>query len=294
MMFEMAVLHDRLTNVGCALSFTEPMIAEWNLWGFHPPGHSQTPQQIADEQAGGFAGMNAVSGYWDQRSVYNLHTFWKGCSDDFDQVLFHMFLPRFNNEPRLFDGKYAAVHVRHGDKVYFGQTFTIHDLMGRLQATWPGTTDVFVATDDATVLTRDSLGGYMDQGFTFRWYKHARTPGGEPLSYDQSKVAHHDHSREAVVSAMSDLNNLALATVLVGNWNSMFFKLGWLLNYLRRTPEERQEQWCWDVFTDLPCNDRASFVMEFCQTMRARGNPKYDFNCPGNLQEMAQCVLPPR
>merc|ERR1712187_529987 len=96
----------------------------------------------------------------------------------------------------------------------------------------------------------------------------------------------HSNSVDDINAVLEDAMSLAHASVLVGNFNSNMFKIPWLLNYLRRTPKQRQELWCWDVFTNSPCNTRKHFVANFVDEAITSGVPFM----PESSQAIRECL----
>lgn len=285
--FQAAGLGDLLQLDGCDLAFSVEAAREWEAWGLGLPGRPLKSWQSAsgtnDER------IEAAMGQWRDRWRDFLHVFWAGCGPHFDEIVGRVFSHRIAATPRPFAGSaYLGAHVRHGDKVVHGNIFSFEDILGRGAAAWPELRRVFLATDDADVLAQS--GDYSRQGFAFKWSNYSRQSGGEPFTYDGQAVSHHDTQDSAVAAVLADTVALAQASAIVGNWNSMFFKLGWLLNYLRRTPAERQQFWCWDVFSNQDCSSRRDFVVAFCQQVMSHGL-QYDVAC-NNMQEIQDCPVP--
>jgi len=131
--------------------------------------------------------------------------------------------------------------------------------------------EVWLATDDASLMEQTS--SCEGEGYTISSASYSRQYGGESPTCD-GQFCHHDNSQDASTAVMSDMLQLASATVLIGNWNSNFFRIAWLLNYLRRSETERMEDWCWDVQSGLSCGDRQSFVTQWVQAAGGWGLPE--------------------
>jgi len=133
-----------------------------------------------------------------------------------------------------------------------------------------------------------SQGKCCDQ-YEWKWNEFHRHPGGEPDTC-QNGICQHARDSRAIQAALDDTMGLAHASVLVGNFKSNFFKLPWILNYLRRTPEQRQEPWCWDVFANRTCHNRHEFVVDFWRKAMQSGVPFLP--AIENSELLVQCKRP--
>lgn len=193
-----------------------------------------------------------------------------GCWDDsFDAVLEQMTKEMMKERPKVAPrGDYIGLHVRHGDKKVEGPLASFQGTMG-LATSHSDLKSVFLATDDATVVAGETP-QYKEAGFEFTWTNWSRTAGGEPKTCS-GLWCHHNSEDSAVEAVLADTLALAHASVLVGSFNSNFFKFAWMLNWLRRSYAERTQDWCYDIATGLACNDRHEFVVQFIEQARAGG-----------------------
>merc|ERR1712224_1053862 len=114
------------------------------------------------------------------------------------------FQPRLARRAPPFTVPYAALHVRHGDKGREARLLSLESLMAALKERWPGMRHVFIATDDASVLTESALRPYRETGFIFNWTEEEqRWAGGSPDTQDDALWYHH-HNRSRDVAAVLD------------------------------------------------------------------------------------------
>lgn len=267
----------------CTFYTSEAVASEWESWGLEVPFEKMPDdnfalaladpslQSIDDSFKVGLRGYwrgEAIGGFSGQVTTNNLvYSDWAGCwTSTYDTVLNHIF-KKWYTSPRPLQGEYIGIHVRHGDKEVEGPLSTLEWTMTTAADHGKGLSNVFLATDDASVIQADTV-PWKAKGFDFTWTDFSRHVGGEPKACDDL-FCHHDNKDENIKAVLADTLALAQATVLVGNWGSNFFRLGWLLNYLRRTEEERQEDWCVDIMTNTACNgDRHEFVTQFVSLAR--------------------------
>lgn len=211
-----------------------------------------------------------VSGNWPGEEVsnwiygaaggtYTMQCF-VGCWPQFDDVVLTTFAPLMASMPRPFTSAFIGMHVRHGDKGGEGVLVSLDTLMTKAETSYGAINQVFLATDDARVIEEEVK---QFPGHQFNWATGVnRHDGGEPLSVNGMN-SNHDHNLPAIAAALQDTVNLAVADVMLGSYNSNFFRLSWVLNYLRRTQAERQVDWCFDGYTGTACVDRPNFVKAF-------------------------------
>jgi len=160
-----------------------------------------------------------------------------------------------------FRHTYAALHVRHGEKVMENRPiYGLREHIGGLKALWPTIQRIFVTSDDAKIIkaTSDSLGHGNANNITVRWTSgEKRWSGGAP----PAQFENHDHDNAAVRAVLSDFSALALSPILVGNNGSCFYNSARLLNMAVHWDIRRLEPWCYDVNTRTMC-DRWYFIYQ--------------------------------
>lgn len=266
---------------GCTVYTAQAIAEEWESWGM------EAPFEAVD--AGTWNSMNADSSFQDVDGTFMVRmrgdwsgealgtwtsnpqttdlvfTDWAGCFSEYDSTILTMF-SAFLQRPKAMLGSYVGIHVRHGDKINEGPISSLGDTMAMVSSSGSRLQEVWLATDDASLM--EQTGAYESEGYTFSSASYSRQYGGEPVTCD-GLFCHHDNSQEASSAVMTDILQLASATVMIGNWNSNFFRIAWMLNYLRRSESERMEDWCYDVLTRLPCGDRHSFVSQWVESASA-------------------------
>lgn len=186
------------------------------------------------------------------------------CDQAFLETIVKVFDPRFSNYKLPFEGGYAGLHVRHGDKAIESEIFPFKDHMDQVRERWPQLHNVFVATDDATVIKR-KIGEFQREGFNVTWTKDERRwKGGSPQTAPAFQAGHHDNNEAAIAALLDDVVSLALATVLVGSFSSNFFRIAWFLNLGMHGALQRGN-WCYDLFVGRACDDQKEQVLAYCQ-----------------------------
>lgn len=264
------------------------LLTKWDDWELMPPARAvpldELPHALDPH-------IREVAMHYNANQGLTELLYLAGCGQAFDQSLFETFFLRLQSYRKMYSGPYMALHVRRGDKATEGRIFNLDETMAMARMYAPDSKQVFIATDDANVVEGAGLTPFEHSGFIFRWNRMSRMQGGEVNTMDSQHVAHHDSKTEAVQAVLDDTMALASADKLIGSWNSKFFRLAWLLNYLRRTAEERQESWCYDIFSGQDCSDRAAFAIDFCRKVLSMG-VQYDGFCPGDLaSQLAECMM---
>jgi len=144
-----------------------------------------------------------------------------------DQLL-QVFGPVLAQYTSPFQHTYAAVHVRHGDKVVDLAIFGLRKHVRVLRKVWPRIQRIFVTSDDSTVIkaASEALRHGNGENVTVRWTAgETRWSGGVPSDQNDD----HDHDSAAVRAVLSDFSAMALSSVLVGYQYSNFFNSARLL-----------------------------------------------------------------
>merc|ERR1719401_1388404 len=102
---------------------------------------------------------------------------------------------------------------------------------------WPSLRKVFVATSDARLVPIEARQALETEGFSFELFGHT---GKTQTHASKSFVGAHLHDPSSVLASLSDLAALAHAPVIVGNFNSGFFRLAWVLNRALHRGERRE------------------------------------------------------
>merc|ERR1719491_516878 len=89
---------------------------------------------------------------------------WAGCFSEYDSLMLNMF-SAFLERPKSMYGSYVGIHVRHGDKVNEGPISSFEDTMAMVTSFGSGLREVWLATDDASLM--DQTGLYEIDGYTF-------------------------------------------------------------------------------------------------------------------------------
>lgn len=280
-----AAMYQRFHDwAGCTFYTAEAIAEEWRSRGLESPFQTVDPgtwrsmcldASLQDVDSAFMVRMRGSGpadsmGQWSGQPATKSLVFsdWAGCFPEYDAVMMGMFRG-FLDGPKAMSGSYIGIHVRHGDKINEGPISSLQETMSMVTSSGSALTDVWLATDDSSLL--DMTSDY--QGYTFSSATYSRQSGGESATSD-GLFNHHDSGNEAADAVMADTLQLAQASVLIGNWNSNFFRIAWMLNYLRRSEAERAEDWCYDVLTGLPCNDRQSFVQEWVEQASRMGLPE--------------------
>lgn len=268
----------------CNFYVAENVATEWASWGLQVPFEIMPTDEFAQVeldpslQVVDESFMVGLRGPWrgepidamwsgDAATTNLAYSDWAGCwSSTYDVVVNTMF-KGLMAQPKAVYGDYIGLHVRHGDK-------SVESTLLSFQQTMDAATEfstlrsAFVATDDADVVSSQTQ-SYQDLGYEITWTDYLRQAGGEAASCEGA-YCHHDSKDDAVKAVLADTMALAHASVLVGSFSSNFFRLAWLLNYLRRSEWEREEDWCRDVLTGLSCGgDRHAFVVDFVDQVRS-------------------------
>lgn len=264
----------------CTFYIPEWIAAEWESWGMQAPFERMTRQEWTDATSdpslldvdhsfqvfmhGPWQG-EPLSGDWtgDMYTKNLIYGDMSGCWDEsYTTVLKNIFARLLKTPGGFTHEDYIGLHIRHGDKKVEGPLASFAETIGSARK-FSNLTNIFLATDDASVVL-DATQDLQAKGFKFNYTHYERTEGGEPKTC-KGFSCHHDSRDIAVRAVIDDTLALAKASVLVGSWNSNFFRLAWLLNWLRRTEEQRKEDWCRDVMTGLACGNRQRFVWQFVE-----------------------------
>lgn len=239
------------------------------------------------------------------------------CMPAFDDTLKSIF-SNLLRKPGPIAGSYVGLHVGPGEDSNESAISSFQTTLA-LARTHSNLTAVRLSTDDADVIA--SALQLKDAGTDITW-AHAQNKSGREAaisarSHRDARRSHRDaqvgaavaqelgelqeavmdlqkdledsdeREEAAVAAVISDTSALAHATVLVGNFKSQFFKLVWMLNWLRRTDEERAEDWCYDVMTGLSCSSRHAFVVQYADSAREKGVPEWTL--PADIQTLQSC-----
>lgn len=271
----------------CHFLTSQEVADEWESWGMHVPfgivsmddwagvESDQSLQSVDDSFRVSIRGPwpgEVPDGFFSNKPATLNMVFgdWAGCWSQFDHIILGMFKTLLKR-PRLVKEDYIGLHIRHGDKTVEGPVSSFKSIMALAEK--HHFKKVFLATDDSNVLNETQR--YTDAGFNFIWTSYTRQEGGEAPDTCYGLWCHHNNKQDAIYAVLNDTMALAQASVLVGNFNSNFFRLPWILNYLRRTDEERKEDWCHDVITGKSCSKRHDFVCQFVDFAREQGVPYY-------------------
>jgi len=157
-----------------------------------------------------------------------------------------------------FPYTYAALHVRHGDKVIENMAiYGLAEHMDGLRKVWLDPKRVFVTSDDSKVIAaaKEQLRSEHGKKVTLKWTTgEQRWAGGVP----GGQFRNHNHDGGAVRAVLSDYSAMALSSVLVGSNHSNFFNTARLLNMALHSDMRWQEPWCWDIGTQSICDNRYS------------------------------------
>jgi len=250
---------------GCTWIVSEEFAMDWTSWKLGPFWTSTLPDnqwQARFTQASD-CGLNENISYWGPPSPVKCeHTLlspngetafrigpsyngpgpptgvFKGIYDLMLQTLG----PRLEALKTPFTEAYAAIHIRHGDKVVETKSLIGIDGAARtLKKYWPHMKNVFVTSDDAKVISdaKKVLGNeYVIKSTAdeHRWI------GGTPMSNNGDHV----HDDGAVNAVLRDINGLARASVLIGAPTSNFFSTALTLNVNLHAKLLRRRPWCWD------------------------------------------------
>jgi len=303
----LATMTERFTKwFKCKLVMPNVHLLQFKQFGLDLPGHGISSDDYKDKLRQGNVGSvdpdfragifgrwlgETLNGEWLSYNSAQVEAFQDlaGCWSPFDNTVWNMFEHLMASYRKPFSQNYVGLHVPHSDKAKEGVTANLSTVMQSVKAhpQWAALERLFLATDNVTVLQQE-ISSVEKEGFSFHWTKYERHVGGEPDSCTEG-VCHHDNDSTASIKAvLNDTLSLAHASVMVGSFNSNFFRLPWLLNYLRRSPEERAQPWCWDTFTGQPCHDRRKFVARFVRTAREGGErflPEHD-------EALASCKPP--
>jgi len=270
--------HELYGANGCNTVMSEATAQGWKAWDLDPL-FEEVPQAKYDAMWSNATSINPV---FDVKVLGEMTLSaepaawgppgnWWGstCGDRFLSNLLRVFEPKLKEPATGFKGSYAGVHVRHGDKVLESKVFPLKDFMHKLVEQWPDTKNVFVATDDADILKTNGTQEYTKAGYEFNWTVAHRYSGGEPTIVPKEwNVYSHDDNTGAVSAVLNDMLGLAQASFLVGNFESNFFRIGWLLNLASRahTSDEAtaNQSWCFDLYTGLDCSDGTDFLLKWC------------------------------
>lgn len=182
-----------------------------------------------------------------------------GCSQEYSDILLEIFGDRLASYLPPFE-TYVGMHVRGGDKAKEGKVFTFETFFQKVQALWNTAHNVFIATDDASVLG-PQLEPLKAQGYKFTWTgNEERWSGGTPVTASTDPGLRHVHDSGAVSAVLDDILGLARAPFLIGSMNSGFFRLAYLLNERMHAGMTRQSPWCWDIFMSMPCDVRTDIM----------------------------------
>lgn len=187
------------------------------------------------------------------------------CSSDLEEFMIRVFSPflKIHGEPYPGESAYIGLHVRQGDKIIESPVYSFNESMKMVRRLWKDLHPVFVATHDANLIEGKEI--YEAEGYRFELGGKTRTRSSE------SSVGHHLHDFPATSAALGDLAGLAYASTLVGNWNSGFFRLAWLLNGALHRNTQRKKPWCFDLASNLSCDCRRDFVEAACNKTGDKG-----------------------
>lgn len=267
----------RLWAKECQFYIAEDVAEEWESWGLEPPferistadwavAQSDLSIQTVDTSfmvtmRGAWRG-EPISGFWSGEKATTIMAYsdWAGCwNSTYDTVLLQIF-DKLLQRPPAISGDYIGLHVRHGDKQVEGALMSFQETL-EIATAHSSSRSIFLATDDASIIANE-ISAYKARGFNFTFTDYVRQVGGEAATCDGT-YCYHENNAETVKAVFADTLALAHASVLVGSFNSNFFRVAWMLNYLRRSEKQRNEDWCYDVMTKRPCNWRHQFVCEF-------------------------------
>jgi len=258
---------------GCDMPVGESFAEEWSSWELGPFWDRTVPdaewsQRWSQAQACGYLNRQLVRCQATEASLVNVDWDFEDvtCEPEYLGNLLQTFGRRFAAYRAPFSRPYAGMHIRHGDKALEGRIYSFQAHMGQLTAGWPDVRRVFVATDDATVIS-ERVAHYRAEGYNLTWTAdEKRWAGGSPQTAPAYHPGHHANGTGAISALLKDVAGLARAAVLVGSFNSNFFRLAWLLNTGLHASEHRQA-WCHDLYTGLQCNDLREQVMAFCRDL---------------------------
>lgn len=256
---------------GCSMPVGYMFSQEWISWDLSPFWRSVLPdlewaQRWDAAQPCGYVSKELVrcesadpalvAVTWDFEDV--------SCDAAFAAGALQTLRPRLAACPRPFGGAaYAALHVRRGDKAIEGKVFSLQAHLRELRRRWPDMRNIFLATDDADLLSRE-----LEPGYNVTWTENElRWSGGSPLSSAAYRPGHHDNSEGSLRALLADVAGLAHASVLVGSAQSNFFRTGWVLNgalHAAAAPHRRRP-WCYDLFVGAACDDRRRQVLAYCR-----------------------------
>lgn len=172
--------------------------------------------------------------------------------DEFELFLHQMvqvFGPVLYRYAPAFEHSYAALHVRHGDKIMEDRPiYGLREHFRGVHKLWPSMHRMFVTSDDAKVI---HAARQENVDATVRWTAdEKRWSGGAP----SGQFMNHEHSTSAVSAVLSDFTALALSRALVGNNGSCFFNSARVLNMALSWKQRRAQPWCYDVHTRAICD----------------------------------------
>merc|ERR1719203_2069326 len=240
-----ATQHEVSTANGCNFAMSEATAREWEAWDLAPPG-MRLQQASWDRMWLNASYLNRI---FEVKLIGSMQfspmphaggnpgQWWNTpCGESFRSTVLKMFRPRQRVYAQPYAAPYAGLHVRHGDKVLESQIFPFETFMDELRVNFSSIHRTFVATDDSGVLKGSMLDTYRQDGFEFNWTRYHRRAGGEPQKEpNKYKQYSHEHNAAIVSAVLDDTMGLGNASVLVGNWKSNFFRVGWLLNVARQT-----------------------------------------------------------
>jgi len=169
----------------------------------------------------------------------------KGGYDIYTQT----FGPRLQAYRTPFNETYAAIHIRHGDKIHeVPRLFQLESALGILKTYWPDVKKVFLASDDAQVIDDAKKG--LGKNYTVRTTAdEERWIGGTPeVNYNE-----HVHDDNAVTAVLDDISGMASAPILIGAVHSNFFRTALTINVNLHAKLLRRKPWCWDDFHGRFC-----------------------------------------
>mmetsp|Transcript_59320 Transcript_59320/g.117552 ORF Transcript_59320/g.117552 Transcript_59320/m.117552 type:complete len:644 (-) Transcript_59320:48-1979(-) len=173
--------------------------------------------------------------------------------------------PRLLTYRQPYDHAYVAIHMRHGDKQLemasldqkkrFQASNYLVGLLHFVQETWPHLHNIFIATDDSTVVREASAMATDSLKITFTSNAY-RSPGGAP----NSQNGNHVNTHTAVAGVLDDQAALALSSVIIGGSDSNFFNVAKALNHAIHRGMPRPRPWCWDAYAQRFCDNDFSNV----------------------------------
>mmetsp|Transcript_91062 Transcript_91062/g.175299 ORF Transcript_91062/g.175299 Transcript_91062/m.175299 type:complete len:577 (-) Transcript_91062:243-1973(-) len=173
----------------------------------------------------------------------------KGAYDLYTQTLG----PRLQAYHTPFTETYAAIHIRHGDKIYESPKWLqLESTVTILKQYWPHVKNVFLASGGAQVISDAKM--VLGSHYTIATTSEMRWISGTPEANFNERVHDDDDDDDAVDAVLDDISGLASAPVLIGAMNSNFFNTALTINVNLHAKLLRRKPWCWDVFHGRFCD----------------------------------------